>query len=272
MDTQKQDGDKYLVFDYKALRLMVGLIAFSLPFVVIIVNWSVTSSISASYHTKVRDVFVGALFVIGALLLAYNGHNPRLDAAQIGGVWGWLGRFWKAALEFRRLERQYEERIISLLGGVAAITAALCPTACDDCDADVKSLIHGIAAGILFASVVYFCLVGFLDRVKDSLFKTWEEGGKAKLRAWIYLICGVSIAVILIGAVIAPFVLTVSVAKERAITFWAETAALWLFGIAWMTASKCLRALVDTDEEQLKVIDLQGKKTTSRMQEPQPSA
>jgi hypothetical protein len=75
---------------------------------------SVTSSISASYHTKVRDIFVGALFVIGALLPAYNGHHPQLDEIKVGGFWNWLGKLWKAAVEFRRAERQYEERWVSL--------------------------------------------------------------------------------------------------------------------------------------------------------------
>jgi hypothetical protein len=272
MENSTSHEDKEIIFDYKALRLMVGVIAFFLPWVVIVATWSVTSSISASYHTGVRDIFVGAMFVIGALLLAYNGHHPLLDATKIGGLWGWLGKFWKAALEFRRMERQYEERVISLIGGVAAIAAALCPTACDDCNADLKSLIHGISAGILFSAVVYFCLVGFLDRVRDALPMTWEEGGRRKLRAWIYLVCGWGIALIMLVALIAPFLLTVSVAKERAITFWAETAALWLFGIAWMTASKFLRFLVDKEEEQYKVVDIKKHGSNAKKQELQTSA
>ena len=58
------------VFDYRALRLLMGLIAFTLPFVVILFS-SVDdlSSISASYHTKARNVFVGLLFVVSAFFL-----------------------------------------------------------------------------------------------------------------------------------------------------------------------------------------------------------
>lgn len=272
MESPKPAEDKDLVFDYKALRLMVGAIAFLLPWVVIIATLSVTSSISASYHTKVRDIFVGALFVIGALLLAYNGHHPKLEEISIGRFWNWLNKFWKAAIQFRRVERQYEERVVSLLGGMAAIAAALFPTTCDLCDPDLKSRVHGIAAVLLFSTVVYFCLVGFLDRVKPALHKTWKEGGRAKLRAWIYLVCGVGIAAIMVGSAVAPYVLTVTVAKAWSITFWAETVALWLFGIAWMTASKFLRFLVDEEKEQFKLVDIKVRKSKAKRREAQTSA
>lgn len=256
MDPVKRDGDRDLVFDYRTLRLMVGAIAFLLPWAVIVITLRITSSISASYHTEVRDIFVGALFVIGALLLAYNGHRVKLDENKVGRFWHWLSRFWKDAGKFRVLERTDEERAVSLLGGIAAVAAALFPTACDLCDPDVKSRVHGIAAAILFSAVVYFCLVGFLDQVKHALNQTWEEGGKAKMRAWIYVICGTGIAVIMLGSVIAPYALTVTVARAWSITFWAETVALWLFGIAWLTASKFLRFLVDDEQEQLKLVDV----------------
>jgi len=272
MEPLKPDGEKDLVFDYKALRLMVGGIAFLLPWVVIFATLSVTSSISASYHTKVRDIFVGALFVIGALFVAYNGHNVKLDENNAGKFWNWLSRYWKNAIPFRIMERKYEERAVSLLGGMAAVAAALFPTACDLCDPDVKSRVHVIAAAILFSAVVYFCLVGFLDQVKPALKKSWKEGGRAKLRAWIYLSCGLGIAAILLGSVVAPYALTVAVAKASSITFWAETAALWLFGIAWMTASKFLRLLVDDEKEQFKLVDIKVHKAKAKRQEVQTSA
>ena len=272
METLKHDGENELVFDYKTLRLLVGGIAFALPWVVIFATLTVTSSISASYHTKVRDIFVGALFVIGALFLAYNGRKVDLGEEQVGGFWKWLSNFWNEAAAFRKLERKYEERVVSLLGGIAAVVAALFPTACDLCEADLKSRVHVIAAAILFSAVVYFCLVAFLNQVKPALKKTWKDGGKAKLRAWIYLSCGWGIAAIMLGSVVAPYALTVAVAKASSITFWAETAALWLFGIAWMTASKFLRFLVDDEKEQLKVLAIKVPKAKAKRQKIQTSA
>ncbi|HSL30335.1 MAG TPA: hypothetical protein VK900_14135 [Anaerolineales bacterium] len=122
--------DKEMAFSYKALRLMVGLIAFSLPWTVIMITGAVTTSISASYHTEVRDLFVGALFVIGALMLAYHGHKLELNEENVGGFWKWLNNYWEGAIRFRIAQRRYEERLVSLLGGMASIAAALCPTLC----------------------------------------------------------------------------------------------------------------------------------------------
>ena len=63
------------VFDYRALRLLMGLIALALPFIVTLVSSTQLSSISASYFTEARDAFVGMLFIVGAFLWAYNGHT-----------------------------------------------------------------------------------------------------------------------------------------------------------------------------------------------------
>lgn len=226
-----------LDFDYHDLRLMVGCIAFLFPVAVLLITLKVTPSISASYHTHARDVFVGLLFVIGALLVAYKGHN------------------------------QPEERI-STIGGLAAIVVALFPTVCDSklfptacyaelvptictrCGTALNSNIHKFAAFILFSTVVYFCLVAFLSRVfskidNKSKFtillatkyalkgvdKNIPQVGKKLLRLRIYLFCGLLIAGILLLSVFASSLI-------NTFTFWAETIALGLFGIAWMTASK----------------------------------
>jgi len=266
MGPAKTQEDKDIVFDPKTLRLFVGLIAFWLPWAVIFFAARVTSSISASYHTNVRDVFLGALFVIGALFLAYNGHRVVLDEKNVGWFWRWLARFWKGAVQFRIRERTYEERFVSLVGGTASILAAVFPTACDGCTAGLAARVHGVSAAVLFSGVVYFCLVGFLDQVKHALWTTWQQGGKAKLRAWIYLICGVSIMVIMVAAVVAPHALTEEIARGRSIMFWAETAALALFGFAWMTASKFLRFLVDDETEQLKLVKVK-RQSRARQQE-----
>ena len=240
--------DRDMAFDYKALRLMVGLIAFLLPWTVIIITGAVTSSISASYHTDVRDLFVGALFVIGALMLAYNGHKFELSEENAGKFWKWLNTYWEGAIRFRIVQRRHEERMVSLLGGMASIAAALCPTLCEaeGCTPDLKSRIHSLAAVVLFSAVVYFCLVGFLDQVRG-------KDGRAKLRARIYLVCGIGMIVVLLACLAAPRILTVDVANALAVTFWAETAALSLFGVAWMTASKFLWFLVDDESEQLQL-------------------
>jgi hypothetical protein len=43
------------IFDYKALRLMLGIIALTLPFIVTAIAQMPLPSISASYFTEARD-------------------------------------------------------------------------------------------------------------------------------------------------------------------------------------------------------------------------
>ncbi len=57
------------VFDYRALRLLVGIIAFAIPICVTLISSEPLSSISASYFTEARDVFVGMLFSYATIFL-----------------------------------------------------------------------------------------------------------------------------------------------------------------------------------------------------------
>jgi hypothetical protein len=232
-------SEEGLNFDYRELRLMVGILAFSLPWVVVLIALALPPSISASYHTKARDVFVGSIFVIGALLIAYKGHSKH-------------------------------EEWVSTFGGVAAIITALFPTACNaalfpsfcptqlaptlcaSCGSALNSNIHGVAAAVLFGIIVYFCLVVFLRRVisklegnsdfnislvtKYVLNKTGNNSPQSKkkiLRVRIYVFCGILMALVLVYSVIVS-----GINKASYITFWAEMVAMILFGVAWMTASK----------------------------------
>lgn len=65
------------VFDYRTLRLLTGLIALCLPFLVSLRASPELSSISASYYTEARDLFVGMIFVVAAFMWAYQGHSKR---------------------------------------------------------------------------------------------------------------------------------------------------------------------------------------------------
>lgn len=240
-----------LVFSPYTLRLIVGFIAFALPPFVIIITATITSSISASYHTNARDVFVGLLFVIGAFLLAYNGRSRDLHPNAVGKFWQAVDKFWNGAIEFRLWMRKIEERLVSLIGGVAAICAALFPTACDFCGNDIKSRIHIIAAVILFSTIAYFCLVAFRGQVKDAT----DKEVKKKRRARIYSFCGWGIIVVMLGLVATQFTVPVIARNTWPITFLAETVALGLFGISWMTASKIFTWLADEEEQHKMSLD-----------------
>lgn len=150
------------VFNEHTLRLVVGALAFGLPSLVYILAGRITTSISSSYHEPLaRDVFVGSLFVIGTLLISYKGHLQGEPPEDGVGLWSW---FWS----FKWINR-YQENLISTIGGVAAMTAALFPTACETCSMDRIALVHTVSAFLLFANVAYFSIVAFLRSVNNKL-------------------------------------------------------------------------------------------------------
>jgi hypothetical protein len=116
----KSSTQANLAFDYHAIRLMIGLIALLFPWIVSIRSFQINDSISWSYHTDARDLFVGLLFVIGAFLMSYKGHKPVLDEKDVGNFWNSLSRFWKGAINFRIWERKHEEDLVGWAGGIAA--------------------------------------------------------------------------------------------------------------------------------------------------------
>ena len=200
------------VFDYRALRLLMGLIALSLPVVVLILSSSSLSSISASYHTEARDAFVGMLFVVSAFLFAYNGHTSRESKASKGA-------------------------------SLATIFVAIFPTSCDLCKTDIISNIHYVAAAILFAILAYFCFGPFRRNTKD-------KGGKKGRRSKIYFVCGWIIVGCILGVIVTKITQPGASTQALSVTFWAEAIALGAFGVAWIVAgkSKLLSFLVDDDQ------------------------
>jgi hypothetical protein len=164
---------------------------------------------------------------------------------------------------------KHQEDLVSWVGGIAAWATALYPTAyCTDngCPPDPKSTIHYIAAIILFSTTVYFCLVAFTRRAKNKIYNQNETSEKPRfhpirLRIRFYCLCGWGIAAIMLSAVVFKLI-NFDVIPN--ITFWAETAALILFGIAWLVASQYLPLVTHQKERQKTFLDnISTKKYTA---------
>ncbi len=197
------------VFDYRALRLLVGCIALALPFVVNILTPDQLASISASYHTEARDAFVGMLFIVGSFLWAYNGHTSVEASA-------------------------------SKFAALMAILVALFPTSCDSCSTSAVSLVHVSAATALFSTLAYYCLGPFRKNIKGNK-------GKKGLRSKIYLCCGVTMILSMLAIGLSHLEMFEQLAADLSVTFWAEAIALGAFGVAWIVAGK-LSLFADEDE------------------------
>ena len=195
------------VFDYRGLRLLVGVIALFISVVVSVLAGKDLPSISASYYSCGRDMFVGLLFVVGAFLFAYNGHS-RIES------------------------------LASKIASIAAVFVAIFPTAPDAplathdcCQAVVVSCVHYVAAATLFSILTYFCFLPFRDRLDKRLNKDFPQQARRNV---IYLTCG-SVMLISMAALLAQQLLSYTIPS---FTYYGETAALTAFGISWLTASK----------------------------------
>src|ERR1700755_2920603 len=64
---------------YLLQRVLIGVIAVLLPFVLVIVNYVIAHkfqpSMSGYYYTAMRDTFVGSLCAIGVFLVSYDGYD-----------------------------------------------------------------------------------------------------------------------------------------------------------------------------------------------------
>lgn len=146
-------------FDQYSIKFIVGFIALSLP----IIEWLMTngniSSISESYWSEQRygpwprNIFVGFLFSIAALLLSFNG-TEEVDM--------WLGK-------------------------IAALCAVLIPMFPCGCAVHPEIIphLHIIAAGVMFAVLAAFCII-FWKRAKK---KVALGNRAARLRMWVYAAC-----------------------------------------------------------------------------------
>jgi len=193
---------------------MIGIIAFAMPFLVTLIAQTQLTSVSASYHSPARDYFVGLLFVVAALMFAYNGHTNKESLASKGA-------------------------------GLSAVLVALFPTSSVPCVSSQSSIIHGIAAVTLFLILMYFCFGPFRENTKG-------KGGKKGVRAKLYFLCGmVMLAAMLVG-LISKLVFSCETVDEWNITYWVEAIALGAFGLAWIVAGKIIPIIVD-EQESLKI-------------------
>jgi hypothetical protein len=202
------------VFEYRTHRLVVGLIAISLPLIVSLLSGELLSSISASYYTQARDWLVGLLFVVSAFLLSYNGHTQR-------------------------------QSVISKFAAIAAAGIAIFPTGCKTCEVSSTTVLHFVCAAVLFSSLAYFCLGPFRKKLLG-------KGGKKLLRSRIYLVCGVTMIACMVGIAAGSLILPSDSIDDWRIVYWGEAIALFAFGIAWFVSGKALGIIAD-EKERLKL-------------------
>lgn len=197
--------------DHHVIKLIIGLIAVSLATLTNLFSTTVIDSISASYYQGgwSKDIFVGFLFAIAALLTAYNGWSKT-------------------------------EFFLSKTAAVCAALIALFPCKCGD-HVEIIPHLHATAATIMFVVLAIFCRVFYKRAIVKPHFQ-------AKIRAMIYVVCGVVI-VLAIATLLYDHMTGGSISSSiPRLTFYGEAASLISFGIAWLTASRTLPVITAREE------------------------
>ncbi|MFG3700524.1 DUF998 domain-containing protein [Micromonospora sp. NPDC047620] len=198
----------------RRLRLGIGTVGIALPIVLTVGHALLTGnlilldSISAFYHTDMRDVFVGGMCAIGVFLVCYR---------------------------YRKVDD-----VLSSIAGVLAIAVAVFPAATGaprgtltPTDVTIGRL-HQVSAAALFVLLAVFCI--FLFPQTD---RTVPPTRRTRARNGIYYACGG----IIIGAIalaVTSNALPDSVRDTLKPLFWCEAVAVLAFGAAWLVKGEAM--------------------------------
>ncbi|MDH4450906.1 MAG: hypothetical protein QE265_09980 [Rhodoferax sp.] len=200
--------------DHRVIKLIVGVIAIFLALFMQVASGELLDSISASYHTRARDWFVGLLFAVAALFLSFKGET------------GNHGR----------------ERKLTLFASLCALLVAVAPCACGR-TASAISAFHYLGATGVFVVMGYFCW-RFRKTATDKIDKYPE----AKNRVNVYTAC--LLGMILCGTM-AIWYLLAKILNYPVFTtylFWVEAIGLFSFGVSWLAASRIFPMITNSQE------------------------
>lgn len=195
--------------NYKTMRVVVGIIAILLAPLVHFFSGSQEelTSISISYWTDARDIFVGSLVAVGFFLFAYNGEGGKAD---------WEFYLSKAACLFAVCVALFPTTGYSNVNVAPAWTATLSgalglrPTH-----------VHYCAAILLFA-----CLI-----VMMWFFSYRALRKNKRSRAYFYRL----VAILMALGIGALFVIGRMLGWDNTV-WYVEVWGLSLFGIGWLAA------------------------------------
>ncbi len=253
---------------------LVGLAALLLP-VFFIVYWLIRGdcfrdSISHFYYSPFPGTFlVAALAFIGTFLFAYRGENWRENLyAWIAGM-GAIGvaifptegtgceagrtLLARAFVHFRRGEGD-SALLLVRPDAWACPDGQTCevvnPVLLQSAEIDemfrlfpATGIVHYLSALVLFAFLFWYCVRVFPRIVERRHLERTTGAAPDRLsrtkrtRNWIYYLSGAVIAVASL-AMLAHYLFDFDGWEARNLTFWAEAAALWAFGVSWMVKGR----------------------------------
>ncbi len=242
------DVIKHIAGTYKALRLLLFLVGFSMPLVLMIggkIKADIplaTHSMSAYYHLSaapsvaangdygytnipanlgaMRNWFVGALFAVGTLLIAYKGIRPVEDwVLNFAGIMAWGVAVFPMKWPILSEKAPFSlERVFSSMS------------------------LHGTCAAVLFLCIAYVCIFRAWDTVTEELM---PDPAKRKRYKFGYQVLGW-----LMG--LSPFwAWAFTMGSPNHLTFWIEAFGVWTFATYWFVKSRELSE-INFDEKAMR--------------------
>jgi hypothetical protein len=205
------DRDRLLYLrSYLLMRAIIGLLGVGLPLVLLIGDGIFLAgkiprgSLSAYYHTGMRDVFVGTLCAVGLFLLTYMAFHYNWD------------------------------NVLSIIAGLAVLGVAIFPTGGNETltplqqrlGEETVSRIHMICAAVFILSLAAISFL-FGRREGRRPDRTPEQRRRGKLLHWT---CGF----VIIGTVVYVLLTKWLGRFDRHSLFYGETVATLAFGLSWL--------------------------------------
>lgn len=218
--------DGHILETYFYLRLGMAILAFVFPLLLwwggkFALGTPLQSSMSAYYHTELRDVFVGILVAIGFFLMLYKGFSQREDwTLNFAGI---------LAIGVAVFPMSPSKNLFPC----NPLCVADCMQYSDNLDRTFQPLIdsglHGVCAVVFFVAIFFVCAVFSKETVK-----TIDNRKRRTMFTTVYWILGTAMILFPLSIwVVSKFGLFgVGACDNRAI-FFIEGALVWVFAIFW---------------------------------------
>lgn len=229
-------------FNYYTLRSFIGLVAFIIPILTVMLYHISASpgsspqlwpeSISATYYLGAQNIFVGLLFVVAAFLLAYSGRGKlEYYAAKLAAACAMCVALFPTAISASWAKQNGFPHIYSLCEAAKVTNMEKCNLV----QFEYATLVHYITAVALILTLIFFCYrfwrrTSFKLKVSEL---TEQIRSNLTWRKRCYGACALGMAVTACIGAWAFFCSTAS-----GVIFWVELICLWLFGLAWLVAGK----------------------------------
>ncbi len=219
------------VRSYHLIRTAVGLLGSLLPFILVLGWaalhgwWSLLGSLSAYYHTGMRDFFVGILVVVGILLLTYKIADRERDS------------------------------LLSSLAGIFAIGVALFPTAIPPglqptvtptpiqewLTEERSQFIHFVCAGLFILCLMLLCMFFAYGELEPETEEFDGQRGVVPPGAWFTV--HLSMAILILVSVLFIVATQLWDVWDTYSILIGEAVAIWAFGVSWFLKGFDLKVL-----------------------------